>query len=51
VAKKESSCVVGFGRRESGTRVIKLGALRREAVQGMRRKGALESEGAMVFDV
>jgi hypothetical protein len=47
VAKKESSWV-GFGRRESGTRVIRLGAERREAVQGMRRKGSLESEGAMV---
>jgi hypothetical protein len=47
VAKKESSWV-GFGRRESGTRVMRLGAERREAVQGMRRKGSLESEGAMV---
>ena len=47
VAKKESSWV-GFRRRESGTRVMRFGAERREAVQGMRRKGSLESEGAMV---
>jgi hypothetical protein len=39
---------VGFRRRESGTRVMRFGAERREAVQGMRRKGSLESEGAMV---
>lgn len=39
---------MAFGRRESGTRVMRLGAERREAVQGMRRKGSLESEGAMV---
>ena len=47
VAKKESSWV-GFRRRESGTRVMRFGAERREAVQGMRRKGSLESEGAML---
>jgi hypothetical protein len=47
VAKKESS-FEGFGRRESGTRVIKFGAESRAAVQGMRRKGSLESEGAML---
>ena len=47
MAKKESS-FEGLRRRESGTRVMRFGALRREAVQGMRRKGSLESEGAMV---
>jgi hypothetical protein len=46
VAKKESS-FVGLRLRESGTRVMRFGAERREAVQGMRRKGSLESEGAI----
>ena len=47
VAKKESS-FEDFGRRESGMRVMRFGAESRAAVQGMRRKGSLESEGAIL---
>ena len=48
VAKKESS-FEDFGRRESGMRVMRFGAESRAAVQGMRRKGSLESEGAILI--
>lgn len=47
VAKSESS-FVGFRVRESGARVIRLGLERRAAVQGIRRKGAVVSDGAIV---
>ena len=46
VAKRESS-FVGLSVRESGARVMRLGLERRERVQGMRRKGAVVSEGAI----
>lgn len=46
VAKRESS-FVGFRVRESGARVIRFGLERRAAVHGIRRKGAVVSEGAM----
>lgn len=47
VAKRESSFVLGLGWRELGMRVMRLGLEMREAVQGMRRKGSLLSEGAI----
>lgn len=47
VAKRESS-FVDFRLRESGMRVTRLGLERRAAVQGIRKKGAVVSEGAMV---
>jgi len=47
VAKSESS-FVSLRARESGTRVIRFGAESRARVQGMRRKGAVVSEGAIV---
>ena len=47
VAKRESS-FVGLRVRESGARVIRLGLVRRAAVHGIRRKGAVVSDGAMV---
>lgn len=46
VAKRESS-FVGLRVRESGARVMRFGLERRARVQGMRRKGAVVSEGAI----
>jgi hypothetical protein len=47
VAKRESS-FVGLRARESGTRVMRFGAESKARVQGMRRKGAVVSEGAII---
>ena len=50
VAKRESS-FVGLRVRESGARVMRFGLERRARVQGMRRKGAVVSEGAITLEV
>jgi hypothetical protein len=49
VAKRESS-FVGFRDRESATLVIRLGLERMAAVQGIRRNGAVVSEGAIFWE-
>jgi len=49
VSAKSESSFVDFGRRESGTRMTMFGAEIKAAVQGMRRNGSLESEGAIVL--
>ena len=48
VMAKRASSFVGLEFRESGTRVMRFGLERRARVQGMRRKGAVVSEGAIL---
>ena len=47
VVEKSESSFVGLRVRESGARVMRFGLERRARVQGMRRKGAVVSEGAI----
>ena len=48
VVEKSESSFVGLRVRESGARVMRFGLERRARVQGMRRKGAVVSEGAIL---
>lgn len=48
VVEKSESSFVDLRVRESGARVMRFGLERRARVQGMRRKGAVVSEGAIL---